>query len=83
MRARPSPERPFLPGKPWQFSAMSGTHLPLGNAGGLWLRKYHKRFKGMERMTGIEPAMSDWKSEVLPLYYIRIYPPLQVADDYF
>ena len=37
----------------------------------------------MERMTGVEPAISEWKSEVLPLHYIRIYPPLQVADDCF
>lgn len=39
--------------------------------------------KALERMTGIEPAMSEWKSEVFPLHYIRIYPPLQVADDCF
>lgn len=49
----------------------------------MWLRKYHKLIKGLERMTGIEPAMSEWKSEVFPLHYTRIYPPLQVADDCF
>ena len=26
----------------------------------------------MERMTGIEPALSAWEAEVLPLNYIRI-----------
>ena len=41
------------------------------------------RTKALERMTGVEPAISEWKSEVLPLHYIRIYPPLQVADDCF
>lgn len=27
----------------------------------------------MERITGIEPALSAWEAEVLPLNYIRIY----------
>jgi hypothetical protein len=26
----------------------------------------------MERMTGIEPALSAWEAEVLPLNYIRV-----------
>ena len=26
----------------------------------------------MERMAGIEPALSAWKAEVLPLYDIRV-----------
>ena len=26
----------------------------------------------MERMTGIEPALSAWEAEVLPLNYIRM-----------
>ena len=28
--------------------------------------------ENMERMAGIEPALSAWKAEVLPLYDIRI-----------
>jgi hypothetical protein len=29
-----------------------------------------------ERMTGIEPALSAWEAEVLPLNYIRVrHPP--------
>lgn len=27
----------------------------------------------MERIKGIEPLISDWKSDVLPLNYIRIF----------
>ncbi len=27
--------------------------------------------KGLERMTGIEPAFSAWEADVLPLNYIR------------
>ena len=26
----------------------------------------------MERMTGIEPALSAWEANVIPLHYIRI-----------
>ena len=29
----------------------------------------------LERMTGIEPALSAWEAEVLPLNYIRVAPP--------
>ena len=29
----------------------------------------------MERMTGIEPALSAWEAEVLPLNYIRARTP--------
>ncbi len=28
----------------------------------------------LERMTGIEPALSAWEAEVLPLNYIRVAP---------
>ena len=30
------------------------------------------RTLAMERMTGIEPALSAWEAEVLPLNYIRM-----------
>ena len=30
----------------------------------------------MERMRGIEPPTSEWKSEILPLNYIRILVPV-------
>ena len=31
-----------------------------------------RRPKLLERMTGIEPALSAWEAEVLPLNYIRV-----------
>ena len=31
---------------------------------------------GLERVTGIEPALSAWEAEVLPLNYIRVRHPL-------
>jgi hypothetical protein len=34
----------------------------------------------MERMTGIEPALSAWEADVLPLNYIRRAPPRLPAD---
>lgn len=32
-----------------------------------------------ERMTGIEPALSAWEAEVLPLNYIRKMPTQHIA----
>jgi hypothetical protein len=29
----------------------------------------------MERVTGIEPALSAWEADVLPLNYTRVLPP--------
>ena len=34
----------------------------------------------MERITGIEPALSAWEAEVLPLNYIRILPRKYTAS---
>ena len=52
--------------------------------GSLRCEKAHRREKPqVERMTGIEPALSAWEAEVLPLNYIRVadYPaPFSVGD---
>lgn len=37
-------------------------------------------FEGVERVTGIEPAPSAWKAEVLPLNYTRVATIIAYPD---
>ena len=56
--------------KPWSSKTLPG-HLPLGR------ESLYPRIRSdlqMERVTGIEPALSAWEAEVLPLNYTRVAP---------
>ena len=60
----------------WRVRLIPGDRaLGPWNIGGLsrWVPRY---FRGdlSERVTGIEPALSAWEADVLPLNYTRVEP---------
>ena len=63
-------------------SAHIGAHIAVASRDVLW--RESAEFRGLvEGMTGIEPALSAWEAEVLPLNYIPVsrYAALRGALD--